>query len=66
MKTPLSVEIHRSDLELIDCAAAAAALSRDDILILGGIRLAASLIDQRPAGRARRDPSEHTRDAAAD
>lgn len=52
MKTPLSVEIHRSDLTTIETAAAAAALSRDEILILGGLRFARMLIDERAARRA--------------
>lgn len=43
MKTPIPLAVHANDLARIDAAASATGMSREDVLILGGVRLANEL-----------------------
>ena len=43
MKTPVPLRVHANDLNQIDAAATASGMSREDVLIVGGIRFAKEL-----------------------
>lgn len=43
MKTPVPLSVHANDLNHIDAAATASGMSREDVLIVGGLRFAKAL-----------------------